>query len=184
VSADARLEGGINLGDGCVLHPRCAVMVSPGASLTFGPGCVVEENAIVRFVGPGHAVLGEHNVFMVGSFVDIIHAEKENSIGAWNTFSPRCRVEGVRVGDQCTFGAGTVVTPHHHYLVEIANKPRPRDADGDTLMAPPAPVAKVPSRTVVYGASSAARKWDGSGEAMEKNVRVSATEFLREVLPK
>jgi len=154
----------------------------------------VEENAIVRFVNPSsgtsaHAYVGENNVFMVGSFVDIVAAEpptrsdRGESIGSWNTFSPRSRVEGVRVGDQCTFGAGTVMNPAHHIFVEVANRPRPKDLDGDTLMAASSKL-KVPNRTVVYGAASAARKWDGSGEAMEKNVRASATEFLRDVLPK
>lgn len=167
VSTDARLEGTIILGEKCVLHPRSTVIVDRGASLTFGQGCVVEENAVVRFSGPGHAHVGEYNAFMIASRVYIAPDVDGGSIGSWNTFSPRCRVENVRVGDQCTFGADTVVCPTHAFL------------------SPPPPSAAplVPDRTVVYGAAAAARTWDGSGEAQEKNVRISATDYLCTLLP-
>lgn len=172
-----------------MLHPRCSVIVAPGASLSLGPGCVVEENAIVRVLS-GAAAVGEHTVFMVGCSVDLVGA-----VGAWNTFSPRCRVEGVRVGDHCTFGAGTTTTANDADRLPAiqADGKNKRAATSSNSSAnfsantsasdaqrPP----KVPDRTVIYGATSAPRTWDGSGEAMEKNVRLSATEFLREVLPK
>lgn len=198
VAGDSRIEGTLNLGPGCVLHPRCAVLVGPGATLNMGAGCVVEETAVVRFVGPGTATLGSNNVFMVGCVADLVAGE---SVGSWNSFSPRSRVEGVRVGDQCTFAAGTAISPSHPYFQALAAKRKANaqtqdgdgDGNGDAHMttggghgSPSAssPPPFVPSRTVIHGATSAARTWDGSGEKQEMAVRAGATAYLTEVLPR
>jgi hypothetical protein len=155
-----------------------------------GAGCVVEENAVVRFAGPGTATLGSNNVFMVACVADLVADAGGNSMGSWNSFAPRSCVEGVRVGDQCTFAAGTATNASHPFLEVKGDEGQTADSDGDAFMrttghpaagaAPPL----VPSRTVVHGGASNARTWDGSGEKQEMALRSGATEYLREVLPK
>jgi tetrahydrodipicolinate N-succinyltransferase len=123
---------------------------------------VVEETADVLLRHPGRATIGTGTVVMVGALVDLVPDDAEPSVGEWCTFAPRSRCLGVRVGNACTVSAGTSVGPAHALF-----------RDGP-----------MPDRTVVYGSASAARTWDGSGEAQEREVRVNATAFLREILPK
>lgn len=186
------LEGTIVLERGCVLHPKAVIIVAPTCTVTFGPGCVVEENAVLHFPGPGNATVGQGNAFQVGCAVDLVpdvvppsspplpaadgtvppptSSGVVPSIGEWNTFAPRSRVKSVRVGDWCTFGPGTALRPDHPQLeVEDAGSRRWK---------------AVPSQSVVYGATSRIRHWDGSGKEHELGVRRSATEFLREIMPK
>lgn len=186
------------------MHPKAVIIVAPTCSVTFGPGCVVEENAVLHFPGPGNATVGQGNAFQVGCAVDLVpdvvppassglpdpydpsgrEPEAEGSAGAigsaregfvpsigeWNTFAPRSRVKSVRVGDWCTFGPGTALRPDHPQLeVEDVGSRRWKF---------------VPSQSVVYGATSRIRHWDGSGKEHELGVRRSATEFLKEILPK
>lgn len=213
------LEGTIVLERGCVLHPKAVIIVAPTCTVTFGAGCVVEENAVLHFPGPGNATVGQGNAFQVGCAVDLVpdavgpasaaagagaatalpgpdgaaghpraadtHTHTPTpaadasatptpivpSIGEWNTFAPRSRVKSVRVGDWCTFGPGTALRPDHPQL-ELEDAPGARRWKA------------VPSQSVVYGATSRIRRWDGSGKEHELGVRRSATEFLREILPK
>lgn len=213
VAADARLEGTIVMGAGCVVHPRASILVASG-EVYFGDGCVVEENAEVLFRGPGRATVGGGSVVMVGAIVDLVpdqpgEGEGEGggqSVGEWCSFAPRSRCIGVRVGRQCTIGAGTAVSPSHSIFGASNSSasgsarasPVKEGGDiggdaGDTTMASPPPSSpskrrdpapRLPDRTVIYGSASAARTWDGSGEMQEREVRVNATAFLREILPK
>ncbi|KAL1411275.1 hypothetical protein Q8F55_002226 [Vanrija albida] len=159
----------LSLGSGCVLHPRCSVRVAPGAALALGDGCVVEEDAVLSFSGPGLASVGAHTVFMVACRADLVPGE---AVGAWCSFMPRSRVSGVRVGDQCTLSAGAALDAAHPALVGQV------EGEGDGV------VPALPPRTIIHGAANAARTWDAGGEAQERALRLSATEYLREVLPK
>ena len=44
--------------------------------------------------------------------------------------------------------------------------------------------ARLEDYTVVYGADSARRKWDGKSREAEQNLRTKHLEYLREILPK
>ncbi|WOO80869.1 uncharacterized protein LOC62_03G004396 [Vanrija pseudolonga] len=167
VSADARLEGSISLGAGCVLHPRCSVRVAPGASVHLADGCVVEEEAVVTFSGKGAARVGAHTVFMVACRVDLVAGD---AVGPWCSFMPRSRLAGVRLGERCTLAAGT--------SVDVAHPALRADLGGAE------DVPQLPDRTIIHGAANAARTWDAGGEAQETVLRLSATEYLRDVLPK
>lgn len=151
VSSDSHLSGTIVLGPGCIIHPRSTIIVS--GTLTLGANCVVEENSIIT--ASGSSSIGANNSFQVGCRVDLVPGV---AVGDWNVFAPRSEVKGVKVGNECTFGAGTVVGPGCGF--------EGRD------------------RIIVYGAASEWRVWDGSAARQEQSVRASSAAFLREVLPK
>ncbi|CAK9780914.1 hypothetical protein CC85DRAFT_62416 [Cutaneotrichosporon oleaginosum] len=163
VAAESRLEGTITLGQGCVVHPKATIMAVQGASIYLADGVVIEEMAEVIFRHPGRATIGTGTVVMVGAIVDLVPDDDQQAVGEWCTLAPRSRCLGVRVGNACTIGAGTSVSPSHSLVQDEGC---------------------VPDRTVIYGAASAARTWGGSGETQEREVRVNATAFLREILPK
>lgn len=61
-------------------------------------------------------------------------------------------------------GAGTILLP----------SPTGTDQEPETL----------PPYTVIYGADSSRRTWDGSGHVAEMALRSKQAEYLREIMPK
>jgi dynactin-6 len=86
------------------------------------------------------------------------------SIGDHNTFKPKSKVSSqIVITDQCTFAAGTVT---------LASDPETSELE------------TVPPHTVVYGALSERRVWDGTTGEAEQSMRAKEREFVREILPK
>ncbi|KAF9285560.1 hypothetical protein BGZ74_001457 [Mortierella antarctica] len=82
VCQDNELRGEIYVGAGTVLHPQCKVWATGGA-IIFGSGNIVEENAVIINRGPEALIIGDNNVFEVGS----AHVK----VGTW-------------LGDECVIG--------------------------------------------------------------------------------
>lgn len=105
IAQDAVIEGNVVIGEGSVVHPKAILRAAPGTSLVLGAQCVVEELACVEAVEVATMVVGDGNVFSVGSLV------RDSTLGARNTLRPRCVVEQVTLGDHCVVGAKTTL-PH------------------------------------------------------------------------
>ncbi|WWD15827.1 hypothetical protein CI109_100251 [Kwoniella shandongensis] len=158
ICQDVDLRGDITIGPGVVVHPKASILAL-GGPIVIGAECVIEETVIIVNRGTEIMKIGDGNHFMVGSRIE------SPSIGDHNTFQPRCKASsGVIITDNCTLGAGTILLPL------------------PTL--PPNTTETLPPYTVIFGADSDRRIWDGSGEVAEKALRGKHIEYLREVIPK
>ncbi|KAG0253166.1 hypothetical protein BG011_006512 [Mortierella polycephala] len=96
VCQDNDLRGEIFVGT--VLHPQCKVLAT-GGPIMFGNGNIVEENATIINRGPEALIIGDNNVFEVGSVMEGI------KIGSCNTLEVRSHVKaGTWLGDECVIG--------------------------------------------------------------------------------
>ncbi|KAK1924755.1 hypothetical protein DB88DRAFT_486665 [Papiliotrema laurentii] len=155
ICQDTNLQGEITIGAGCIVHPKASILAL-GGPIVIGQNCVIEETAAIVNKTQGVMSIGEGNVFMIGSRVE------SPRVGDFNVFHPRSFASSlVHVTDHCNLGAGTVALP--------------LDPMGTDTLAP---------YTVVYGADSSRRVWDGSGETAELDLRQKHTEYLREIMPK
>jgi dynactin-6 len=94
------------------------------------------------------------------------------SIGNFNTFQPRSRAPStINISDYCTLSAGTTLSS------APSNSTMDIDSDND-------PVETLEPYTVIYGARSDRRVWDGKNLDAEENLRLKHIEYLREILPK
>ncbi|KAF9971762.1 hypothetical protein BGZ73_005215 [Actinomortierella ambigua] len=99
VCQDNDLRGEIYVGAGTVLHPQCKVHAI-GGPIMFGSGNIVEENAIIINRGTEALIIGDNNVFEVGSIME------GSKIGSRNTLEVKAHVKrGTWVGDDCVIGA-------------------------------------------------------------------------------
>lgn len=80
----------------------------------------------------------------------------------------------MEVSDHCTIAAGSTLEPTLDVLAILGN------ADDSDL----GKAERLEPYTVVYGASSARRKWDGKSAEGEDHLRTKHIEYLREILPK
>ncbi|KAF9352398.1 hypothetical protein BGX26_009782, partial [Mortierella sp. AD094] len=98
VCQDNDLRGNITVGAGTVLHPQCKVWAT-GGSIIFGSGNIVEENAVIINRGPDALIIGDNNVFEVGSVME------GAKMGSRNTLEVRSHVKsGTWLGDDCVIG--------------------------------------------------------------------------------
>ncbi|WVW83230.1 hypothetical protein I302_105249 [Kwoniella bestiolae CBS 10118] len=156
ICQDTDLRGDITISEGCVIHPKSTILALGGA-IVMGKNCVVEEGAIIVNRNKQIMRIGNNNHFMIGCRFE------SPSIGDWNSFQPRSTVSSdIHISDHCTISAGTTLLPS------------PTGQGNETL----------PSYTVVYGENSERRKWDGTGQVAEQNLREKHIEYLREIIPK
>ncbi|KAI7823052.1 trimeric LpxA-like protein [Gamsiella multidivaricata] len=110
VCQDNDLRGNITVGAGTVLHPQCKVWAT-GGSIIFGSGNIVEENAVIINRGPDALIIGDNNVFEVGSVME------GAKMGNRNTLEVRSQVKsGTWLGDDCVIG--TVCSTHEGEVLE------------------------------------------------------------------
>ncbi|KAF9438581.1 hypothetical protein BGZ76_006801, partial [Entomortierella beljakovae] len=99
VCQDNDLRGTITVGAGTVLHPQCKIWAT-GGSIVFGNGNIVEENAVIINRGPDALIIGDNNVFEVGSVMEGL------KIGNRNTLEVRAHVKaGTWIENDCVIGA-------------------------------------------------------------------------------
>ncbi|EIW69615.1 hypothetical protein TREMEDRAFT_30451, partial [Tremella mesenterica DSM 1558] len=139
--------------------------------VTIGAGTVIHPKASIYGLGGG-VVIGEdciveEGVVIVNRGPEIMRIGRENhfmvqchiqaqEIGDFNTFQPRSKVSsGVIITNRCVLGSSTI-----------------------TLESLPSPY------TIVYGPESLIRKWDGTAQITEDNLRMKHLEYLRDILPK
>ncbi|WWC61231.1 uncharacterized protein I303_103811 [Kwoniella dejecticola CBS 10117] len=162
---DTDLKGDITISEGVVIHPK-ATILALGGPIEVGKNCIIEEGAIIINRSPNVLRIGEYNQFMVGCRIEA------DSIGDWNTFQPRSTVSaGLVISNHCTFSAGTTSFPASSHTHEAS----------DGLQTE---TETIPPYTVVYGANSDKRKWDGTNQLAEQNLREKHIEYLREIVPK
>ncbi|KGB74217.2 dynactin 6 [Cryptococcus deuterogattii R265] len=158
ICADTDLRGPITIGPNVIIHPRATIYAAAGP-IVLGERCIVEEGCIIVNRKKDTMRIGENNHFMVGCRIE------SPFIGDNNTFQPRSTASaGVIVTDNCIISAGTILLP----------SPAHTDERPETL----------PPYTVIYGAESSRRTWDGSGQVAEMALRRKHAEFLREIIPK
>ncbi|KAG0371825.1 hypothetical protein BGX24_001112 [Mortierella sp. AD032] len=98
VCQDNDLRGEIIVGAGTVLHPQCRVWAT-GGPIMFGSGNIVEENAVIINRGPEALIIGDNNVFEVGSVMEGM------KIGNRNTLEVKAHVKpGTWLADECVIG--------------------------------------------------------------------------------
>lgn len=78
------------------------------------------------------------------------------------------------MSDRCTFSAGTSLEPSLD-LSAVLNGIQVDEGGAIERLEP---------YTVIHGASSERREWDGKSQESEDNLRVKHLEYLREILPK
>ncbi|AAW41739.2 conserved hypothetical protein [Cryptococcus deneoformans JEC21] len=158
ICADTDLRGPISVGPNVIIHPRATIYAAAGP-IMLGEGCIVEEGCIIVNRKKDTMKIGENNHFMVGCRIE------SPSIGNNNIFQPKSTASGgVIVTDNCIISAGTILLP----------SPTGTDQEPETL----------PPYTVIYGADSSRRTWDGSGHVAEMALRSKQAEYLREIMPK
>ncbi|WWD01523.1 hypothetical protein V866_008468 [Kwoniella sp. B9012] len=158
ICQDTDLRGDITISEGCVVHPKATILALGGA-IVIGKNCVIEEGTIIVNRNKEIMSIGDNNHFMVGCRIEAI------SVGNWNTFQPRSTVSSnIIIADHCTFSAGTTLLP------------APTLQEGE--------IETIPPYTVIYGENSERRKWDGTGQLTEQNLREKHIEYLREIVPK
>ena len=100
----------------------------------------------------------------------------------------------MEIGSFCTLSPGTTLEPpldtsatlSLHSFESISTRTRTTGQTSDLDLDPSQrkQKARLEDNTVVYGADSARRKWDGKSREAEQNLRTKHLEYLREILPK
>jgi len=104
VCVEADVQGDVKFGTRTIVHP-CAKILATNGPIIIGEANIFEEQVLIENKSTDTLVIGNNNVFEVGS---IVHAL---AIGDQNLFETRCVVgDNVLVGSGCTFGAGTKIT--------------------------------------------------------------------------
>lgn len=140
--------------------------------------------------------IGENNHFMVGcrTFypLDLIYLDNDlngrsgiesPSIGNNNIFQPKSTASaGVIVTDNC------IISPSCALLIAGRKLTISITGAGTILLPSPTHTGEepetLPPYTVIYGADSSRRTWDGSGQVAEMALRSKHAEYLREIIPK
>ncbi|KAI8071636.1 trimeric LpxA-like protein [Gongronella butleri] len=100
VCQEAELKGEVAIGNGTVLHPKCRI-IAEGGPIYIGKNNIIEENCILFNKNVSPLVIGDDNVFEVGSYVE------GSRVGNGNTIGTRARVLGnTTIGNHCVVGAG------------------------------------------------------------------------------
>ncbi|KAI6178504.1 Dynactin subunit 6 [Aphelenchoides besseyi] len=107
VHFQSNLTGHITFDEGCVVHPLAKINAGTG-SIVFGKFNIVEERAEITNCIPGHTlIIGDENMFEVGSRCNA------TKIGDRNVLGQRCVVgENVILTDGCVIGAKCEVLEH------------------------------------------------------------------------
>jgi acetyltransferase-like isoleucine patch superfamily enzyme len=100
-------EGRLTVGEGTLLEPGCWLTLSPRARIEIGKGCFLNRNVMLAALE--RIEIGDHVMFANNCFVgDSDHAydDPEKPV-TLQGFVPR---GPVRIGSNCWFGVGCVVT--------------------------------------------------------------------------
>jgi acetyltransferase-like isoleucine patch superfamily enzyme len=100
-------EGRLSVGEGTLLEPGCWITMSPRARISIGAGCFLNRNTMLAALE--RIEIGDHVMFANNCFVgDAEHRYDDPDLPVtWQGFEPR---GPVRIGDNCWFGVGCVVT--------------------------------------------------------------------------
>jgi acetyltransferase-like isoleucine patch superfamily enzyme len=118
-------EGRLKIGEGTLLEPGCWLTLGPGAEIAIGEGCFLNKNTMLA--AAERIEIGDHVMFANNCFVgDADHAYDDPDrpithqgfvprgpvrIGSNCWFGVGCVVTGgVEIGDRCVIGANSVVT--------------------------------------------------------------------------
>jgi acetyltransferase-like isoleucine patch superfamily enzyme len=118
-------EGRLRIGEGTLLEPGCWLTLGPGAEIEIGAGCFLNKNTMLA--AAERIEIGDHVMFANNCFVgDADHRYDDPQkpithqgfvprgpvrIGANCWFGVGCVVTGgVEIGDRCVIGANSVVT--------------------------------------------------------------------------
>ncbi|OII77260.1 hypothetical protein cand_019700 [Cryptosporidium andersoni] len=110
VCREARILGRVELSDGCIIHPTALIDGGKGG-IRFGMSNVVEERVNIINNKDRELIIGDHNWFKVGSFI-----ENPLQVGNYNIFEIRSRIgEGSKIGNYCYISA-TATLPKNTLL--------------------------------------------------------------------
>ena len=100
-------SGRLEIGRDTLLEPGCWLTLSPQARITIGSGCFLNRNTMLAAVDL--IEIGDHVMFANNCFVgDADHRYDDPSKPVtWQGFEPK---GPVRIGSNCWFGVGCVVT--------------------------------------------------------------------------
>jgi acetyltransferase-like isoleucine patch superfamily enzyme len=100
-------SGRLEIGRDTLLEPGCWLTLSPQARITIGSGCFLNRNTMLAAVEL--IEIGDHVMFANNCFVgDAEHRYDDPSKPVtWQGFEPK---GPVRIGSNCWFGVGCVVT--------------------------------------------------------------------------
>jgi acetyltransferase-like isoleucine patch superfamily enzyme len=100
-------SGRLEIGRDTLLEPGCWLTLSPQARITIGSGCFLNRNTMLAAVEL--IEIGDHVMFANNCFVgDADHRYDDPSKPVtWQGFEPK---GPVRIGSNCWFGVGCVVT--------------------------------------------------------------------------
>ncbi|RXK40580.1 hypothetical protein M231_02035 [Tremella mesenterica] len=174
ICADTDLRGEVTIGAGTVIHPKASIY-GLGGGVVIGEDCIVEEGVVIVNRGPEIMRIGRENHFMVQCHI------QAQEIGDFNIFQPRSRVSsGVIITNRCVLGIypKPSQTLGQLYLFSPSSMFYLVGSSTITLESLPSPY------TIVYGPESLIRKWDGTAQITEDNLRMKHLEYLRDILPK
>ncbi len=100
-------SGRLAVGEGTLFEPGCWLTMAPSASITIGDGCFLNRG--VMLAANDLIEIGDHVMFANGCFVgDADHRYDNPDLPiTWQGFVSR---GPVRIGSNCWFGVGSVVT--------------------------------------------------------------------------
>jgi len=100
-------EGRLTIGEGTLLEPGCWLTLAPDARIEIGAGCFLNRNTMIA--AHGRVAIGDHTMFANGCFVsDADHRFDDPELPVTQQgFTSKGPVE---IGDNCWFGANSVVT--------------------------------------------------------------------------
>ncbi|HEX2435111.1 MAG TPA: acyltransferase [Solirubrobacterales bacterium] len=100
-------EGRLTIGEGTLLEPGCWLTLSPEARIGIGRGCFLNKNTMLAAMD--RIEIGDHVMFANNCFVgDADHRFDDPEVPiTWQGFSSQ---GPVRIGSNCWFGVGCVVT--------------------------------------------------------------------------
>ena len=100
-------EGRLTIGEGTLLEPGCWLTLAPDARIEIGAGCFLNRNTMLA--ANERIEIGEHTMFANGCFVsDADHRFDDPELPVTQQgFTSKGPVE---IGDNCWFGANSVVT--------------------------------------------------------------------------
>ncbi|GAA5844389.1 hypothetical protein JCM3766R1_006377 [Sporobolomyces carnicolor] len=199
ILADCDMRGDISIGDGCVIQPRCTLLALSGP-IVLGTDNVLEENVVIvnRLRRP--LVIGDYNLFQVGSRIESPRIGSHNNFGIRSRTSPH-----VSIGSNCTIGSACLVLPS-----PFPTRRRPREqpradddkgeetdpgardgeqAGGEEPLDNDEAVEVLASNTTVFGSDNRRRTIDNPDDARQGSVQARALfvkhlEYLRETLPR
>lgn len=100
-------EGRLEIGEGTMIEPNSWITLAPEARISIGAGCFLNNGTMLA--AAEEIEIGDHVMFANRCFVgDADHRFDDRDLPiTWQGFTPKGKV---RIGSNCWFGAGCVVT--------------------------------------------------------------------------